>query len=539
MNEGDEMSEKTNENRLNIQVGPMVHARNLLKIDKTKLILTALGMGIFVIYLCLCSPFHGAQAQASAYYVSTSGNDSNPGTSDKPWRTIQKAADSIGPGDEVLVNAGSYAERVTVNKSGTSDSQITFRADGEVDMYGFYITGDYVTIDGFTATSQVCSWNQDAFGIYVSGDHCIIENNYAYYNPRGGINLAASSSQCIVRNNKANRNGMVGIQVQGQDHLIENNESWGSISYHTPTGCEGDADGFRFFGSGHIFRGNYVHDIDPNDPENKGYSPHIDGFQTWEGDGTPVGNNCIFEGNVIMLEEALQSGAGFQFEGPHDIILRNNIVNVFRGVLTYQNERSPYIDPYNLTIVNNLFLGDLSFNPNQWPSGVAFNDTTHSLVKNNIFLDQAGHTIYIASTSSDIDTDYNLFFNSDGSSPMGDREAHDVWQLDPKFVDFAGGDYHLLPDSPAIDAGASLLSVNDDYDGNPRPQLQGYDIGPFEYLSASTEDINEDGKVDALDLQICINTALGWDTNPRADVNKDGAVDFEDVQQIVDIILQR
>jgi parallel beta-helix repeat protein len=481
------------------------------------------------------------QAQGSTYYVSTSGDDDNPGTINRPWRTIQKAADSIGAGDVVIVNAGSYAERVTVNQSGASDSRISFRADGAVDMYGFYITGDYIAIDGFTVTSQVCSWNQDAFGIYVSGDYCLIENNYAYYSPRGGINLAASSSHCIVRNNKANRNGMVGIQIQGQDHLIENNESWGSISYHTPTGCTGDADGFRFFGSGHIFRHNYVHDIDLNDPENKGYSPHIDGFQTWEGETNPVGNNCIFEQNIIMLEEALQAGAGFQFEGPHDLIVKNNIVKAFRGVLAYQNERSPYIDPYNLTIVNNLFIGDLSFNPNQWPSGIALNNTTNSLIKNNIFLDQVEHSIYIDPTSSGIDKDYNLFFNSDGSIPMGDRAPHDVWELDPKFVNRAAGEYRLLPDSPAIDAGFSLPYVSDDFDGNSRPQLQGYDIGPFEYLSTLSEDINEDGQVDALDLQICINVLTGQETDAniikRADVNGDGEVDQSDIEQIVRKVL--
>jgi parallel beta-helix repeat protein len=472
-------------------------------------------------------------AQGSTYYVSTNGNDDNPGTIDRPWRTIQEAADRVGVGDVVIVNTGSYAERVTVNQSGVSNSRISFRAAGEVDMYGFYITGDYITIDGFTVTSQVCSWNQDAFGIYVSGDYCLIENNYAYYNPRGGINLAASSSYCIVRNNKANRNGMVGIQIQGQDHLIENNESWGSISYHTPTGCTGDADGFRFFGSGHIFRQNYVHDIDPNDPENKGYSPHIDGFQTWESETNPVGNNCVFEQNIIMLEEALQAGAGFQFEGPHDLIVKNNIIKAFRGVLAYKNERSPYIDPYNLTIVNNLFIGDLSFNPDQWPSGIALSDAINSLIENNIFLDQVGHTIYIDTTSSGIDKDYNLFYNSDGSIPLGDREPHDVWELDPKFVNPAAGEFRLLPDSPAIDAGFSLPSVSDDFNGNSRPQLQGYDIGPFEYLSTLTEDINEDGVVNTEDVQICVNTTLGLISNPRADVNGDGDVNAIDIQQII------
>ncbi|MGQ9788943.1 MAG: DUF5123 domain-containing protein, partial [Candidatus Hadarchaeaceae archaeon] len=31
-------------------------------------------------------------AFSATYYVSVNGNDSNPGTLDQPWRTIQKAA---------------------------------------------------------------------------------------------------------------------------------------------------------------------------------------------------------------------------------------------------------------------------------------------------------------------------------------------------------------------------------------------------------------------------------------------------------------
>ncbi|HEX2068883.1 MAG TPA: DUF1565 domain-containing protein, partial [Actinomycetota bacterium] len=40
---------------------------------------------------------------ATTYYVSISGNNANPGTQSSPWRTIQRAADTAGPGDTVVV----------------------------------------------------------------------------------------------------------------------------------------------------------------------------------------------------------------------------------------------------------------------------------------------------------------------------------------------------------------------------------------------------------------------------------------------------
>src|SRR3989344_9120359 len=65
------------------------------------------------------------------HYVATTGNDANPGTQNQPWRTIQKAADSVVPGNVVCVRGGTYAG-VTITRSGTETAPITFRvAAGE------------------------------------------------------------------------------------------------------------------------------------------------------------------------------------------------------------------------------------------------------------------------------------------------------------------------------------------------------------------------------------------------------------------------
>lgn len=44
------------------------------------------------------------------YYVAKNGNDSNPGTESQPWRTIQKAAETLVAGDTVYIKAGTYNE---------------------------------------------------------------------------------------------------------------------------------------------------------------------------------------------------------------------------------------------------------------------------------------------------------------------------------------------------------------------------------------------------------------------------------------------
>lgn len=61
---------------------------------------------------------------------------------------------------------------------------------------------------------------------------------------------------------------------------------------------------------------------------------------------------------------------------------------------------------------------------------------------------------------------------------------------DPRFVNYQNdntGDYHLLPISPAINAGLDVSSYGLTYDlgGKARPQMGGWDIGPYEYGTTS------------------------------------------------------
>jgi len=76
-----------------------------------------------------------------AYFVSPSGNDSNPGTFHKPWRTIQKAADTLVAGDTVKILPGTYNEKFTPKNSGNPEAYITYTADpGTVVLDGSGVT---------------------------------------------------------------------------------------------------------------------------------------------------------------------------------------------------------------------------------------------------------------------------------------------------------------------------------------------------------------------------------------------------------------
>jgi hypothetical protein len=422
-------------------------------------------------------------ASVSTYFVAPNGDDSNPGTQNQPWRTIQKAANTMVAGNTTIVLAGNYYERVFVNQSGISGAPIAYQAQGTVTMKGFTVSADYITIEGFDITDTENSWS-NGWGIFVQGSHCVLENNYIYYATRGGIMLYANegddpiTSNCVVRGNRLHRNSQVGVEVQGRNNLIEGNEIWRTIQYHPkwmdPPGWV-DADGMKFFGSGHTIRRNYIHDIRLDDPEN--IDPHIDCFQTW---GDFAGQDIIFEQNYC---ENLNEGMyAFMLNGTRNLTIKNNILQAYGGVNTGGGGNS------HLTIVNNIFANDLSFQVH--PIGIGLENCPNTVVKNNILYNQPSNTISVTGNRSSHEIDYNLAYRSDGQPSacykidytcVNPAPAHDLWDVNPLFVNPSSTDFHLGQGSPAIDAGIALADVSNDFDGVPRPQGAGYDIGAYEY----------------------------------------------------------
>src|SRR5262245_38037331 len=88
-----------------------------------------------------------APASAAAYFVDKAGNDRNTGILGQPWLTIQKALNTVAPGDIVNVGAGTFYERLSPKTSGTSNSRITF--NGTTDDSGNSLT----IVDGSSAIS--------------------------------------------------------------------------------------------------------------------------------------------------------------------------------------------------------------------------------------------------------------------------------------------------------------------------------------------------------------------------------------------------
>ena len=134
-------------------------------------------------------------SEAAVRYVSTSGLDTNPGTLAQPWRTIQKAANTVVAGDIVNIrgNGGIYAERVTLtNRDGTAALPIVFQTNSGdppaiLDLTGFtplvsfsavfrITSSDYITVQNLeirnykSTGTEAAQLQQIPVGLYVVGD---------------------------------------------------------------------------------------------------------------------------------------------------------------------------------------------------------------------------------------------------------------------------------------------------------------------------------------------------------------------------------
>jgi Chondroitinase B len=55
-------------------------------------------------------------------------SDQGEGTPERPWKTISKAIEKVGPGEKVIIREGTYREQVVIKTSGTAQAPIIFEA---------------------------------------------------------------------------------------------------------------------------------------------------------------------------------------------------------------------------------------------------------------------------------------------------------------------------------------------------------------------------------------------------------------------------
>src|SRR5262245_45675937 len=181
----------------------------------------------------LLAPAHAAAAPLRTFYVDPAGNDSAAGAITSPWRTLQKAANTVRAGDLVIVRVGHYAG-LYLTTSGTATDPITFRGDpgaivdtqNPTTQDGINLEGaSYVVIEGFTVTGVPRAGIRS-----VLNHHVVIRGHTGDLNGRWGI-LTGFSDDILIEDNVMSRSQAEhGIYVSnsGDRPTIRGNVVWGN-----------------------------------------------------------------------------------------------------------------------------------------------------------------------------------------------------------------------------------------------------------------------------------------------------------------------
>jgi len=495
---------------------------------------------LLMFFACASAAF--GQSKPS-FYVSTTGNDSSPGTQAAPWRTVQHAADTVRAGSTVNVRGGVYEELVNINVSGNAtDGFITFRSySGEtavLDATHSTPSGrqgvltihnqSYIRIEGFEIRNfRTAEHRLAPLGISVmgSGTHIELLKNNVHH----------------IENNFEGRDGPgrggngFGIAVYGTDAKTPISELVidGNEVHHLKTGSSeslvvnGNVTNFRI-------THNVVHDnnnigIDVIGFERTAPDPAVDQAR----DGLVSGNlvyNITSKGNPAYQNE--ENSDGIYVDGGTRVLIEQNVMHDVDFGIELASEHKDRATSY-ITARNNLIYHSHTAGVSIGGYAPERGHTEHCTVINNTLYDNdtsgtgsgefqmqwnmaddifannivyAGSRCLIAVNKSQADKgqppviiDHNLYYCVSGAkastwgaasgavtgfdayvqSSGNDRHSH---FMDPHFVDAAAKDFHLRSDSPAIAAGSTEgLKVGElDLEGSPRVKSGSIDIGCYQ-----------------------------------------------------------
>jgi hypothetical protein len=448
------------------------------------LLLTALMQGIMVNRVG-ADPYSGPY-----YYVSVkTGSDSNDGSYNHPWKTLEYAMNQPSPGDTVFIMAGTYYDTTITPwgaSSGTAGHPITYKpyGNGKVILDGTgsdYLWGGILWLDGKShiRISGLTIRNGASHGVYIENTGSNTCNNITIDN-------------CTIYNCTDSGILFLGNGRTIYDSSIENNTIYNVENgwHHTP-GQEAISMGscVRY-----VIKDNYLYDyhkIGINSKASCSYGyihdnrmnttrahwtipnlpsgPYVDAQNTNCHD-ISIYNNIVW-GNGTGYSIATEQGGTLQ-----NIYIYNNVYNGTGNAFQINDHTSSGGSHLktNCRYINNVVGGQANVCFKVTDKDSSFDDL---IVRNNIFAGEVGfYTTDLRLGNQHVD--HNLFDVS-SSTYYGAGSVNGS----PRFVDAAHGNFHLLANSPAINAGSSTYAPTVDFDGIHRPQGSAFDIGAFEYYT--------------------------------------------------------
>ena len=282
-----------------------------------------------------------------AYYVSTTGSDSNPGTLAAPFLTFTKAQQAMqtsnikttyilpgtySPGVSAYSSNGSVALDLTSADSGETWSYYPPDGYGSAQITGGGTISTFMEINGATGVgvNGLDISNFTSVGIYATngGSNATIINNVVHDMPQLGIAIndeGAAVNDTLISNNYLYNIGSNGISIYSiygngsNDNTINNNII---VNAASTTAANGYADAGSIYAqdlnstksTGNIIEDNYI-------DESHGMAVYLD-------DGA---SNFTVTGNI--LDPGASAFALVQIHGGENNVFSGNIGDISSGLL--------------------------------------------------------------------------------------------------------------------------------------------------------------------------------------------------------------
>ena len=449
---------------------------------------------LIIITFCRCL----TQAQPVAatninYYVSTTGNDNNPGTLSQPWLTFQHATNTAVAGDTVNFLAGTYSSnQVTITNSGSIGNYITFQNYNSATVIIVISDTQWIAVSTngkdylkFIGLRFAGANNRYDIDVYQS-DYVIIQNCYFTSCKSSGI-YSENSSHVAVDNCEVNATN-TNAEEECISFVNTNHFEVKNCIIHDPGSSQRIGIDLKEGCSNGSVHNNTVYNL-------SGYYPsgiYVD--SRGNSDNIQIYNNLIFgipNGYGIELgDETADVTQGII----SNINIYNNIVyGCANGFMMVEHGTGTHYTTFtNCYFINNTLYSNSQsiWNPEIWID-VTPATTTNCIIRNNIIYGTLNKTTPIydpnhAYANGKLLVDHNLFYNSAGSFYNDtDNIFGSSYIIGNPLLVSPTTNFSISSGSPAIDTGYAISAPSTDYVGHARPQGSGYDLGAYEYINTS------------------------------------------------------
>jgi len=499
------------------------------------------SLGAFLAGLALCAGPAGPAAAATWWVDNQSGicsNSSDAGSQEQPYCSIVAAANvHHAPGDTILVMPGTYREKVAVPGSGAPDLPLVLLAQGPG-----------VLIDGSDSFASPVQWTAYAGSVWLAAGvtwpprQVFVDGARLSPASIAPDDLPASSftwvsGEGLYVNLGGDNPGVHETLVGRRSYAFyATAQSWVNIEGFDIAHTESRAIFLQYDCTDMVIARNRVsfsnsYGIEIVDGARIRVEHNVVSDGNYHGIGLASGSTaCLVSDNECFrnVDPAVRRANGiYVYASSENTLARNNLHHNQDSGMFFTGGSDENVSCNNRSWLNgdhgfdhvdaagSIHTHDVAFG--NFKDGFSVEgDSPNTQIHNCIAVDNGLTTDEFDLWVNDLSAvgfvcDYNLFWNSTSQEPfkwidtkyagladyqaVSGQDPHSL-QGDPRFTNAPGGDFYLLPDSPAIDAGTSAVPDWPDRDAAGHGRVDEYQVpdhgaGPVTYADIGALEVTQ------------------------------------------------